>query len=340
MLGLGEFQDAGRLAALKKWSAGRLAPMTVTGLVSLFPLFDLLLAAVLLAAIFVLLIKLLGRSKDGQRGSWLTENIPHLHFRRFRFRFWTMLGLIAILGLECGWDAREWKKWQLREQYLDLADGYATSAFQSRFLLQHIHRELTRLDAGRAAVRDDALTPNPVTHERVRFENHLLYRFALITAFDELVRKYAAAAKHPLRPITPDPPLPQSPSDSDPAAKGHARDHGRILAAHDELVRSYPKNALAHEGRAWILATCPNGKYRDGRSAVTSATQACRLTNWREVSALSTLAAAYAEAGDFPSAVQWEQKARELSAGAGLDGKRQAERLALYQAGKPFRLSR
>jgi hypothetical protein len=166
-----------------------------------------------------------------------------------------------------------------------------------------------------------------------------LYTFALITVFDELVRKYSAAAKHPLQPIPPDPLLPARPSESDPAAEGYARDHGRILAAYNELIRSYPKNARAHQGRAWILATCPDGKYRDGTSAVTSATQACRLTNWQEVSALSTLAAAYAEVGDFPSAVLWEQKAGELSAASGLGGKRNAERLALYKAGKPFRLA-
>src|SRR5258708_31219900 len=87
------------------------------------------------------------------------------------------------------------------------------------------------------------------------------------------------------------------------------------------------------------LVTYTDGKDRDGMSAVNASTQACNLTNWQEVSAISTLAAAYAEAGDFPSAVLWEQKAGELSAAPSLGGKRKAERLALYQAGKPLCLS-
>jgi hypothetical protein len=241
ILGLGEFQDDGRLAVLKQWSAGRLAPMTAIGLLSLFPVFDLLLAVVLLAAIVVLLIKLLARSKGGQRGSFLTENVPQLRFRRFRFRFWTILGLIAVLGLECGWETVEWRKWQLRTRYLDLADGYAASAVQSRMGLRRINGELTRLDVDSAAMHDDASTTDAVSHERYRFEKRLLYTFALITIFDELVYKYSDAAKHPLQPIPPDPLLPARPSESDPAAEGYARDHGRILAAYNELTVPIPK---------------------------------------------------------------------------------------------------
>jgi hypothetical protein len=106
------------------------------------------------------------------------------------------------------------------------------------------------------------------------------------------------------------------------------------------LVRSYPQDARPHEGRAWFLATCPDQKYRDGTNAVLSATQACKLTNWQKVTALCALAAAHAEAGDFANAVLWEKKARELSSAPGSGGKWNPERLVLYQAGKPFRLSR
>ena len=51
---------------------------------------------------------------------------------------------------------------------------------------------------------------------------------------------------------------------------------------------------------------------------------------------LDTLAAAYAEAGDFDSALKWQAKAIALET----DAKEKAEygeRLKLYQAKKPFR---
>jgi hypothetical protein len=337
-LELDEFQEDSRLATLKEWYAGHLAPVTPIGFLSLFPIWDMLLAALLLGAIVLLSIILLRRSTDGERGRWLTEPLRELRFRRVRFRYWTILVLLVILGLEGGWEAVAWKKWELRERYLGLADGYASSADRSRIMLRRVHGELTGLDAARAATHGDRSTPNDATKKRDYVEKHFLYRFALVTAFDELVHKYAAAARQPLQPIPPDPPLPQKPADFDPTFGDYTHDYGRILAAHDELVRSYPKDARAHECRAWILATCPDENYRDGTSAVASATQACELTTWQRVTALCALAAAYAEAGDFASAVQWENKARELSAAPGWGGKWNAERLALYQAGKPFRL--
>jgi tetratricopeptide (TPR) repeat protein len=97
-----------------------------------------------------------------------------------------------------------------------------------------------------------------------------------------------------------------------------------------------PNFALAYNNRAWIRATCPEAKHRDGPTALEDARRACELTDWRQPHFLDTLAGAYAEVGDFDQAVAYQLKAQPLfrEDWAFRDGR---ERLALYQARKPFR---
>jgi len=72
---------------------------------------------------------------------------------------------------------------------------------------------------------------------------------------------------------------------------------------------AYPQ---ALNGLAWFHATCPETRYRNGRVALTEATKACGLTNYQKPEFLDTLAAAYAETGDFDRAVQFEEKALSI----------------------------
>ena len=75
---------------------------------------------------------------------------------------------------------------------------------------------------------------------------------------------------------------------------------------------------------------------RDGRQAVAAATKACEVTGRNEPGLLDTLAAAYAESGDFDSALKWQVKAIELET----DAKEKAaygERLKLYKDKQPYR---
>ncbi len=65
---------------------------------------------------------------------------------------------------------------------------------------------------------------------------------------------------------------------------------------------------LALGNAAWILATCPEAKYRNGNRALELSQQLLKL-NANDPTHLDNLAAAYAEVGDFKAAVSTQQKA-------------------------------
>ena len=44
-----------------------------------------------------------------------------------------------------------------------------------------------------------------------------------------------------------------------------------VVRDYDEAIRLDPGNADAFNGRAWLAATCPDAKYRDGAKAVSLA---------------------------------------------------------------------
>ena len=105
--------------------------------------------------------------------------------------------------------------------------------------------------------------------------------------------------------------------------------------------KEHPDTAALLNSLAWFWATCPEEKYLNGAKAIEYATKACELTNWENASYVDTLAAAYAEAGDFDSAVKWQKKAIKLITEENPAEWRVefTERLELYQAGKAYRQS-
>jgi hypothetical protein len=109
------------------------------------------------------------------------------------------------------------------------------------------------------------------------------------------------------------------------------------LADYDMATRLDPGFDFPYNSRAWMRATCPDPRYRDGRQAVADAMRACQLSDWKEVDYLGTLAAACAEVSDFAAAVRWQAEALRLHRGAEEDRRGFAARLELYQARKPYR---
>ena len=90
---------------------------------------------------------------------------------------------------------------------------------------------------------------------------------------------------------------------------------------------------------AWLLATSPRAEVRRGPEAVALAERAAELTRRNEPVLLGTLAAAYAEAGQFDRAVAVAEEAISKAHAANQPdiAQRNQELLDLYRAGQPYR---
>lgn len=93
------------------------------------------------------------------------------------------------------------------------------------------------------------------------------------------------------------------------------------------------KHKFARNNLAWVLATCPDDNLRDGFKAVAMARQAIGKDKSPKPGLLDTLAAAYAETGDFEKAV----RIQKLVVRKSKDKQEVEKRLELYKSQKPFR---
>jgi len=88
---------------------------------------------------------------------------------------------------------------------------------------------------------------------------------------------------------------------------------------------------------AWLMATSPKSDLRDSRTAIDFARKAVGLTKRKDPRSLDILAAAYAEACQFPKAINTEKEAIALAQEDDEKSEYQS-RLKLYQAQSPFRV--
>ena len=115
------------------------------------------------------------------------------------------------------------------------------------------------------------------------------------------------------------------------------KDFNKAISDYNEAIRLDPKYSRAYNREAWLKATCPDDQYRNGKEAVELATRANELTAWAVANNLNTLAAAFAEAGDFDSAIKYQSKAIDLNSANAKFVKGAKEHLALYKSHKPIR---
>jgi tetratricopeptide (TPR) repeat protein len=106
---------------------------------------------------------------------------------------------------------------------------------------------------------------------------------------------------------------------------------------YDEILKLQAQHEESLNELAWVLATCPDDKVRDGQRAVALATTLNKLSDEKNPEHLDTLAAAQAEAGNFDEAIRREKQAlacaplpREAQEGY-------AKRLKLYEQKKKHR---
>jgi hypothetical protein len=111
----------------------------------------------------------------------------------------------------------------------------------------------------------------------------------------------------------------------------------------EEAIQHYRKaldvdsnNPVALNNLAWILATASQPELRNGEEAVRLATEAVKLTDVRQPFVIGTLAAAYAETGQFSRAVMVAQIARRLALVTGQNewAAKNDKFLIQYSAGK------
>jgi tetratricopeptide (TPR) repeat protein len=84
-----------------------------------------------------------------------------------------------------------------------------------------------------------------------------------------------------------------------------------------DIAANAPDSPRMLDELAWLLATFPDSKSRDGIEAVRLAERACDLTERKIPALLDTLAAAYAEAGDFPRAISAAEEALNRARSSG-----------------------
>ncbi|MBI5056235.1 MAG: tetratricopeptide repeat protein [Nitrospirae bacterium] len=116
------------------------------------------------------------------------------------------------------------------------------------------------------------------------------------------------------------------------------RDFASAIKDYEKAIELDPQNALVYNNYSALLSSCTDGKFRDGTKALKLALKAIELRPG-EVVFLGTLAAAYAESGNFKEAVQTGERAITLLKKDNNENlmNNLVSQLESYKVGKPWR---
>jgi tetratricopeptide (TPR) repeat protein len=102
-------------------------------------------------------------------------------------------------------------------------------------------------------------------------------------------------------------------------ACGSSGRYNQAIADYVSAISCDTNNFNAYNDYAWFRATCLNRSLRDAAASIQMARAACGLTSWKRWECIDTLAVAYAESGDFDSALMIENLARNLQGDSTVD---------------------
>jgi len=109
------------------------------------------------------------------------------------------------------------------------------------------------------------------------------------------------------------------------------------VSHYERALKIRPDQAPACNNLAWLLAASPDPSLRNGPRAIELAQRANQLARGGNPVFLGTLAAAYAEAGQFGEAVKTIERALPLAANDAALTRALEKQNALYKSGTPFR---
>jgi tetratricopeptide (TPR) repeat protein len=113
--------------------------------------------------------------------------------------------------------------------------------------------------------------------------------------------------------------------------------HADAVKDYDEAVKIDPTDTGVLNNLAWVLATSPDDAVRSGERSIEMGLKACELTKYQKPHILSTLAAGYAEKGDWENAKKWSAKAVEMGAKDDDVDQQLKKELESYKQQKPWR---